>query len=90
MCEKRGVEKVVFFGSFARGTQTGRSDIDVLVVVPTKKRFLDRYDDFTEIPPAFPERDVEMLIYTPRELQRNKERPFVKRVLAEGKLVYGS
>ncbi len=71
-------------------TRTRRSDIDLLVVVPTQKRFLDRYGDFTDIPPAFPERDVEILIYTPRELQRNRERPFVRRVLAEGKLVYGS
>jgi predicted nucleotidyltransferase len=90
VCEARGVEKAIVFGSFARGTQTKRSDIDLLIVVRTHKRFLDRYDDFTEIMVAFFPREVEMLVYTPQELQRNKERPFVRQVLAEGKLVYVS
>jgi predicted nucleotidyltransferase len=38
------VFKVVLFGSAARNTKTKKSDIDLMIVMDTDKRFFDRYD----------------------------------------------
>ena len=84
-----GANKAILFGSFARGTQTRRSDIDLLVIKETTKRYFDRYDDFRDVYFQFPEYEIEMLIYTPDELERNKDRPFLRRVLKEGIVIYG-
>ncbi len=40
--ERYGAERVLVFGSTARGTVTAHSDIDLLVVAPTKERFYER------------------------------------------------
>jgi len=84
-----GVEKVIVFGSYARGTQTRRSDIDLLVVMKTDKRYFDRYDDLRPVFDALQGHAVEILIHTPEELERNKERPFMRTILAEGVTIYG-
>jgi len=39
------VQRAIVFGSLARGEATRRSDLDLIVVMDTDKRFLDRYDD---------------------------------------------
>ncbi|MFW5971764.1 MAG: nucleotidyltransferase domain-containing protein, partial [Desulfovermiculus sp.] len=44
----------VLFGSWARGTQTRHSDIDLLIVTDTQKRWLDRDQDFADIYGLFP------------------------------------
>ncbi|MCK4404171.1 MAG: nucleotidyltransferase domain-containing protein [candidate division Zixibacteria bacterium] len=35
-------EKVILFGSYARGEATEESDIDILVIAPTTERFFER------------------------------------------------
>jgi predicted nucleotidyltransferase len=85
-----GIEKAVLFGSFARGTQTRKSDIDLLIVKKTSKRFFDRYDDFKEVYRLLEDYDVEMFIYTPEEIERNENRSFIKRIFSEGILIYGN
>ncbi len=63
----------------------------MLVVQETEKRFLDRYDDLlAEITRAAPGRDVDLLIYTPAELARLANRPFLATILQEGKTIYES
>ncbi len=42
--EKYHVLRALVFGSLARGEASRRSDIDLLVVQHTDKRFLERYD----------------------------------------------
>lgn len=37
-----GAERVLVYGSVARGEQTEHSDIDLLVIAPTKERFYQR------------------------------------------------
>ena len=80
----------VLFGSWARGTQTRHSDIDLLIVTDTKKRWLDRDQDYAEIYGLFPGQGVDLLIYTPGELEEICHRPFIQRILREGKVVYES
>lgn len=35
-------EKVILFGSYARGETTEDSDVDILVIAPTTERFFER------------------------------------------------
>ncbi len=89
--EKHGILKAMVFGSFARGEPSRRSDLDIIVVQQTRKRFLDRYDGiFAEITDAIPERSVDLLIYTPEELERMSHGPFIGRALKEGVVIYES
>jgi|CXWL01.1.fsa_nt_gi predicted nucleotidyltransferase len=40
--ERYGAERVLVYGSVARGTPTEHSDIDLLIVAPTTERFYER------------------------------------------------
>jgi len=83
-----GVEKAILFGSISRRTGSRKSDIDLLIVVETGERFFDRYERFEEVYAKLKGRSVDMLIYTPTELMRIAQRPFIKKILAEGKTIY--
>ena len=74
---QRGIQKFILFGSFARGTQTSDSDVDMIVVVETSKRFLARYDELLPfLHDALRPHAVSPLIYTRAELEHMRERPF--------------
>lgn len=89
--QKYRVARAIVFGSLARGEATSRSDLDLLLIQTTEKRFLDRYHGIlSEICEAVPGRDVNLLIYTPRELEGIAHRPFIATILAEGKSIYES
>lgn len=69
-------------GSRARNTARPESDIDVIVVAPSRRPFVDRFRDYL---PALIEAEagVDLLIYTPEEfdqMQRD-ERPFLANAL---------
>ncbi|MGO9567170.1 MAG: nucleotidyltransferase domain-containing protein [Desulfomonilaceae bacterium] len=89
--ERRHVLRAIVFGSVARGEASRRSDLDLIIVQNTEKRFLDRYDGFlSEIVRAVPGMDVDVLIYTPQELALISGRPLIKTALTEGKVIYES
>jgi predicted nucleotidyltransferase len=83
-----GAKLALLFGSYARGTQTDRSDVDVIFVEETSARFLDRlakyFDPLCDRLPA----PIEVLVYTPDEFRRMKDGFFLRRALAEGIRVY--
>jgi uncharacterized protein len=86
-----GILKAVVFGSVARGEPSPHSDVDLILVQRTEKRFLDRYEGIlAEVNRAIPHRAVDALIYTPEELERMQERRFIARALREGKVIYES
>jgi len=78
-----GAEKVILFGSLARGDIGSASDIDLVIIKETDKKFLDRLDEFyTKTQPRVA---VDVLIYTPEEIKMlDKTRRFVRRILTEG------
>ena len=81
--------KALVFGSVARGEPSRRSDLDLIIVQETDKRFLDRYDGiFADIMSAVPGRDVDLLIYTADELAKMRDRPFIRDALNEGVVIY--
>ena len=84
-------QKVILFGSYARGKPTEDSDIDLFIVKDTDARMVDRfvevkqliYDPQLRIP-------VSPLVYTPEELEERLDMgdDFVKEVMSEGKVLY--
>ncbi len=87
--QKYNVERALIFGSLARGEPSRRSDVDLIIIQQTHKRFLDRYEGILwDITEALPGWEVDLLIYTPEELERIADTPFFRRVLAESKVIY--
>lgn len=83
------IQKAILFGSHARNEATQHSDIDLILIQNTDRRFLDRYDGIlASISLALPEWDVDLLIYTPEELAAISHRHFIQRALKEGKVLY--
>lgn len=87
--KKHQFQKAILFGSLARGEASSHSDIDLILVKNTNLRFLDRYDGVLhEFSQALPHWDVDLLIYTPKELGAISHRKFIQRVLKEGIILY--
>ena len=86
--KRYGAEKVILFGSAARGDVDAYSDLDLVVVKPTTMSFVERLADVVRQCPQAICADV--IVYTPEEFQRMQEadNPFIEQVLSEGKMVY--
>jgi predicted nucleotidyltransferase len=88
-----GAEKAILFGSFARGTQDSRSDVDVVFIQNTKIRFLDRLDKpLGLLYKKIKGRGIDVLVYTPSEFEKmiENENKFIARIVNEGKVIYES
>ena len=89
LLDAQGARAAWIFGSHARGTAAVDSDIDVIVVAPTERPFVDRFRDYL---PAIVDAGVgvDLLVYTPEEFVRMKaeERPFLVDALADARQVY--
>ena len=85
---EKNVHKAIVFGSWARGTNTRRSDLDLAIVLATDHPFLERRQDLRGIEDVLPGLHPEMLIYAPGELEAISHRPFIRRLLAEGITIY--
>jgi len=85
---KVGIKKAILFGSYAKGSVSRKSDIDLMFIMDTNKRFFDRYKDVEEIYEIIPDRSIDILIYTPEELERISHRSFIKTIFREGKVIY--
>jgi predicted nucleotidyltransferase len=81
-------KKAYLFGSFSKGTQTRKSDVDLMIITETDKRFFDRYNDYEAIQELLPDRSVDMLIYTADEVSKISHRLFIKRILEKGEIIY--
>ena len=81
-------EKVVLFGSMARGNVAEWSDLDLLIVKETDEPFLDRSVRVALLCRAMV--GVDYLVYTPAELADMIERgnPFILEALREGQVLY--
>lgn len=79
--------RIIVFGSFARGNNTERSDLDVVVVQKTENKFLERLDELYRL--ILPKIDLDLLVYTPEEWNDLLEsRSFVQSIEKEGKIIY--
>ncbi|MBI5472582.1 MAG: nucleotidyltransferase domain-containing protein [Ignavibacteriae bacterium] len=85
--------KAILFGSFARGTETRHSDIDVVMIKDTAERFVERPQQVLSLLyDKIHGRAIDVLIYTPSEFERmsSSGNKFMQRVLREGKIIYGN
>jgi predicted nucleotidyltransferase len=82
-------EKIILFGSVARGDADEYSDIDLIVIKKSDKRFVER---LVEIMAYLPREVVraDVLVYTPEEFQAMQEQgnPFMEQVLKDGIVLY--
>lgn len=84
-------EKIILFGSYARGEIDEYSDMDFVVIKKTDKRFLERLIEVAKLI----DNDlgqVDVFVYTPEEFDDmvKSENPFMREVLKDGKVVYES
>lgn len=82
-------EKVILFGSYAYGTPSPHSDVDLLVIMQTKASPKERSWAVSRLllPRPFP---VDILVKTPKEVEKGLETGdfFLKEILTRGKVLY--
>ena len=82
-------ERVILFGSYARGDATEQSDVDLMIIaksnLPRFKRSRELYKLLRPHPFA-----MDIVVYTPHEVEKGKKTKvsFVSTVLKEGKTLY--
>lgn len=80
----RGAQEAYLFGSWATGEADEMSDVDLIVVAPSERPFVDRFRDFPEALNA--PTGVDLLVYTPDEFSRQRrENRFIRHVLGHAK-----
>lgn len=82
-------EKVVLFGSFARGEARTDSDVDFLIIAESNQPRFKRSRKLYRLLSPYPF-SMDLLVYTPAEIEKAKETPlsFISTALREGKIVY--
>ncbi len=82
-----GALKVILFGSVARGDVGWSSDLDLIVVMDTQERFLDRLKSVYKA--VSPGTACDILVYTPEEFeQMPAQSSMIRTALREGKVLY--
>ncbi|HHT9120224.1 MAG TPA: nucleotidyltransferase domain-containing protein [Candidatus Hypogeohydataceae bacterium YC41] len=83
---KSGAEKIILFGSACRGEFGLTSDLDLIVVMPSEKSFIERSRDmYLKLRPLA----ADILFYTPEEFyQLSQTNSFVKNAVKTGKIIY--
>lgn len=83
--------KAIVFGSCARNEQSKHSDLDLVLIQNTEKRFLDRYENiYLDIALSVSGKSVDLLIYTPEEFEKITKQQFGKRIIRDGVVIYES
>ena len=82
------VRKVVVFGSYAAGRRDLHTDLDLLVIMDSDLDFVARNAEMAgRIRCGVA---LDLLVYTPAEVARMRERPFLRQALTTGKVLYES
>ena len=58
----KDVDQVIMFGSFARGSSTKKSDLDLIIIKQTNESFFDRYNSFYDLYDEL-KMPIDLLIY---------------------------
>ncbi|MEN3044703.1 MAG: nucleotidyltransferase domain-containing protein [Candidatus Hydrothermales bacterium] len=87
--KKYNPEKIILFGSCARGEMDKESDLDFVIIKKTKKRFLERLIEVSKLIDN-DLGEVDVFVYTPQEFKTmvKLRNPFIENVLKEGKVIY--
>jgi len=80
------VTKAVLFGSLASGTIGETSDLDLLLIAPSRERFTRRLEHFYRA--LAPSVALDLFVYTPEEFSvMALTNPFVRAAVSLGKVV---
>lgn len=88
--EEFAPQRVILFGSYARGDATPDSDVDLLVVMPTKKETIEQAVEIRQrIRRSFP---LDLIVKTPVDVARrlSLQDCFLTTIMTEGKTLYES
>jgi predicted nucleotidyltransferase len=82
-------EKVILFGSYVYGTPSDDSDVDLLVILNSRARPVDRYLAVSRLlrPRPFP---LDILVKTPEEITQalRKGDTFIREIMSQGRMLY--
>lgn len=81
-------DRVVLFGSYARGVATDDSDVDLLVILPFEGKSVNQSVEMRmRLRPAFP---VDLIVRTPEKVRERIQMgdDFMREILEEGKVLY--
>ena len=83
-------EKIYLFGSYATNKQDIDSDIDLFIVKDTTKRKLDRNREVRKCIKTYPQKGLDVFVFTPNELKQGMEEflNIGKEAVTTGKLIY--
>ena len=87
--EKFKPQKIILFGSYARGNPRPESDVDLLVVMNTSKESKQSLEIRRHLGVMF---GLDLVVYTPKRLKERVEMGdwFLRDILKEGKVLYES
>jgi len=88
IAEKFKPQKIILFGSYARGNPKPESDVDLLVVMNTKLREVQQEIKICQqIEYRF---GLDLIVYTPKHLKERVKMGdyFLRDILKEGKVLY--
>lgn len=83
------VVKVILFGSYVSGSPGKDSDLDLLVIINTEVKGIERYAMVSELlePRKIP---MDIIVKTPEEIKDRTKKfdPFMRNILQTGKILY--
>jgi len=83
-------DKIIIFGSYAYGTPTKDSDLDLLVIMPSNEPMHRRVTRIRKLV-----RDInipkDIIVYTPEEVEiwKDASAAFITSIMKKGKVIYG-
>ena len=93
LCAEYAPEKIILFGSFARGAAQTDSDLDFLIIKDTRDRLIDRWVTVRRIL-SDPDRNVaiDTLVMTPAEISERLARgdQFIREIMETGEVLYAA
>ena len=82
-------DKIIVFGSYIYGAPTPDSDLDLLIIIDTQARPVDRYQSVSSLlrPRPFP---LDILVKTPEEIEQAcaQSDAFIVEILTQGRVLY--
>src|SRR5262245_50535752 len=87
VAERFRPEKIILFGSYAYGTLHEDSDVDILVIMPTRNQLDQAFKIHCALLPPFP---LDLIVRTPKEMKWRLEEgdSFLTEVVSKGKVLY--
>jgi len=79
------IEKIILFGSYARGDTDEYSDLDLILVKKSTRSFIERMGEVPLLPVH-----ADVFVYTPEEFERMRENenPFILSALESAQVLY--